>query len=168
MGVRTDDGVREGERDAVLLPAVHHAREVLEVDLVDDPGARGHDLEVREGVLRPAEELVALAVPLVLALHVPAVRLPCPGEVDLDGVVDDEICGHLGVDALRRSAEPRECVAHRGKVHHGGNAGEVLEDHARRHERDARAGAGGAPPGHRLDVLLGHVSLPGLPEDVLE
>ena len=73
VGVRSDDRVREDERHAVLLAAVHHAREVLEVDLVNDPGARGHDLEVREGVLGPAEELVALAVPLVLALHIPAV-----------------------------------------------------------------------------------------------
>ena len=168
VGVRSDDGVRKGEGHPVLLAAVHHAREVLKVNLVHDPGARGHDLEVREGVLGPAEELVALAVPLVLALHIPAVRLARPREVDLDGVVDDEIGGHLGVDALRGSAEPRERVAHRGKVHDGGYAGEVLEDHARRHERYARAGVGGAPRCHRLDILLGHVPIPGLPEDILE
>jgi hypothetical protein len=43
---------------------------VLDVDLVDDAGARRDDLEVVERRLAPAQELVALAVALVLDLDV--------------------------------------------------------------------------------------------------
>jgi hypothetical protein len=41
-------------RRAVLVH--HHARQVLEVDLVDDAGRRRHDAEVAERLLAPAQE----------------------------------------------------------------------------------------------------------------
>jgi hypothetical protein len=44
----------------------HHARQVLEVHLVHDARAGRHDAEVVEGLLAPAQELVALAVALEL------------------------------------------------------------------------------------------------------
>ena len=56
--------------------ALHHdARQVLDVDLVHDAGARRHHLEVVEGALAPAQELVALAVALVLDLDVALERV---------------------------------------------------------------------------------------------
>ena len=68
MGVRADHGVRQGDPHAVLVEAVRdHGREELEVDLVDDARAGRHDPEVPEGGLGPAQELVALAVAVVLA-----------------------------------------------------------------------------------------------------
>jgi hypothetical protein len=51
------------------------AGQVLDVDLVDDAGARRDDLEVVERRLAPAQELVALAVALVLELDVLRERL---------------------------------------------------------------------------------------------
>ena len=68
--VGPDERVREG--DAVAL--VDDAREELEVHLVDDAGARRHDLEVVERALAPAQERVALAVALELELGVPEDR----------------------------------------------------------------------------------------------
>ena len=62
-----------GYSDAVVLE--HDAREVLEVDLVDDPRVRRHDLEALERRLAPAQERVALAVALELLLGVDAERL---------------------------------------------------------------------------------------------
>jgi hypothetical protein len=59
-GVRVgaDAGVGVGAR----RPSHHRdAGEPLDVDLVDDAGARRDDLEVVEGGLAPAQELVALA-----------------------------------------------------------------------------------------------------------
>ena len=111
-------------------------REVLEVDLVDDAGARRHDAEVAERGLRPAQQLVALAVALVLAVDVEGERVGRAEAVDLDGVVDDEVGRHERVDARRVAAERGHRVAHRGEVHDRGHAGEVLEEHARGHERD--------------------------------
>jgi hypothetical protein len=51
---------------------------VLDVDLVHDAGARRHDLEVVERGLAPAQELVALAVALVLELDVALERVRRP------------------------------------------------------------------------------------------
>ena len=68
--VGADERVRE--RDAVAL--LDHAGEELEVDLVADPGAGRHDLEVGERALAPAQERVALAVALELQLDVAARR----------------------------------------------------------------------------------------------
>ena len=52
------------------LLAEDDAREVLEVDLVDDAGVGRHDAEVVERVLAPAQERVALAVARELELGV--------------------------------------------------------------------------------------------------
>ena len=87
--VRVRSHERVGERGAV--PLVDHAREELEVDLVDDPRVRRHDLEVVERPLAPPQERVALAVPLELELGVPEDREPGRVLVHLDGVVDDEL-----------------------------------------------------------------------------
>ena len=67
-GVRVgaDDRVEEGHAVAVE----DHPGEVLQVDLVADAHARGHDAEVLEGALGPLEEGVALDVALVLDVDV--------------------------------------------------------------------------------------------------
>ena len=67
------------------------AREVLEVDLVHDPGVGRHDGEVLEGVLAPAQERVALAVALELELGVAREGVARAEHVDLHRVVDDEL-----------------------------------------------------------------------------
>src|SRR5690606_8491888 len=64
--VRAHTRVRVRLERAADLIRHDTAGEVLKVDLVDDAGARGHHLEVVEGGLAPAQELVALAVALVL------------------------------------------------------------------------------------------------------
>jgi hypothetical protein len=89
-------------------------------------------------------------------------------EVDLHGVVDDQVGRHHGVDAGRVSAHGLEPVAHGGEIHHGGHAGEVLEHHPARHERDVGARVGRAPGRDGADVVLGHVGAAGVPQHVLE
>jgi hypothetical protein len=64
--VGSDERVRKREAVAIL----DDAREVLQVDLMADSGARRHDLEVVERDLPPAQELVALPVALELELDV--------------------------------------------------------------------------------------------------
>lgn len=93
-GVRVgaDAGVGVGAEHAVDVAVVDDLRQVLDVHLVDDPGARGDDLEVAEGRLAPAEELVALAVALILDLDVALEGVLRAEQVGDDGVVDD----HLG------------------------------------------------------------------------
>ena len=152
MRVGADDGVRE--RDTV--PHLDDAREVLKVDLVDDAGIRGHDPEVVEGALAPAEEGIALLVPLELELDVPLDRQMRCELVDLDGMVDDELDRDERVDGARGAALVAHRVAHGGEVDDGGYAGEVLQQHARRVERDLLRRLGVCDPaGDCFDAFLG-------------
>ena len=141
---------------AVALAAVDDLGEVLEVDLVADPGRRRHDAEVVEGLLAPLEEGVALAVALELALGVEGEGARVAEGVDLDRVVDDEVDVDQRVDLLRVAADLRHRVAHRRQVDHRGHAGEVLHQHPGRLEGDLDARLGRrVPAGDRLDVVGG-------------
>ena len=89
--------------------------------------------------------------------------------VDLHGVVDDHVRGHQRVDARRVAAHLGHRVAHRGKVDHAGDAGEVLQDHAARHERHLDRLAGIRCPGDQgLDVVFGDEAAPEVAEHVLQ
>ena len=105
-----------------------------------DAGAGRDDAEVVEGALAPLEEVVALAVALVFQLDVVGERLGRAELVDDDGMVDDEIDGDERVDLLGVAAELEHAVAHGGEIDHGGDAGEVLHQHAGGAEADLLAG----------------------------
>jgi hypothetical protein len=125
---------------------------------VDDAGARGDHLEVVEGGLTPAQELVALAVALVLELHVLLERVEASGHVDHHGVVDDHLGGGERVDALGVAAEVGDGLAHGGEVDDAGDAGEVLHDHAGGRELDLGVRLGAGVPGtERAHVVRGDV-----------
>ncbi len=139
--------------NAMPLALVDDAREELEVHLVDDPGARRDDLEVVEGALTPAQEGVALAVPLELELGVAEDREPRRELVHLHGVVDHELDGEERVDLPRIAAEVVHRVSHRGEVDDGRHAREVLQQHAAGRERDLlRRLRRRHPAGDGLDV----------------
>ena len=147
----------------------HDAREVLEVDLVDDAGVRRHGLEALERGLAPAQERVALLVALELLLGVDPERLGGAERVDLHRVVDHELDGHERVDRRRVAAHVGHRVAHRGEVDDARHAGEVLQDHARGRERDLLGRLGlGVPGGERLDVLAADADAVLVAQQVLE
>ena len=136
---------------------------------MDDPGPGRHHAQVAEGGLRPAQELVALAVALVFAADVEGERGGRPELVDLDGVVDDEVGRHERVDLARVATEVGHRVAHDREVDDGGDAGEVLEHDPGRHERDVRLGRDTRSPGAQpLDVLASDDATAGVAQDVLE
>ncbi|MPM98693.1 hypothetical protein SDC9_145881 [bioreactor metagenome] len=158
MGVGADTGVGVGLQDTVDLTREDHAGEVLDVDLVHDAGARGDDLEVVEGGLAPAEELVALLVALVLDVDVLGEGLRGAEVLHDDGVVDHHLGRGERVDLGRVATEVGDRLAHRGQVDDTGHAGEVLHDHAGRSELDLLARLGRRIPGReRLDVAGGDV-----------
>ena len=122
---------------------------------MDDAGAGRHDAQVAQRRLRPAQQLVALAVALVLAVDVERERVGRAEAVDLDGVVDDQVGRHERVDARRVAAEVGHGVAHGGEVHDRGHAREVLEQDARGHEGHLGLARAARPPGgERRDVGL--------------
>ena len=158
--VGSDERVRKG----LAVARLDHAREVLEVHLVADAGAGRHDAEPVERGLAPAQEGVALAVPLHLEVDVAAERDPARERVHLHRVVDHEVGGEERVDPRRVAAEVAHGVAHRGEVDDRGHAGEVLEEDARRYERDVLRRLGLRVPAR--DRL--HAPLVARPEAVLE
>ena len=121
-----------------------------------DAGARRHDGEIRERLLAPFQEAVALLVLLVFALDVLPERLDVAEIIDDHGMVDDEIDRHQRVDLVGIAAERRHRVAHRGEIDDGGNAGEILHQHARRAKGDlVLLLAAVVQPGRdRLDVVF--------------
>ena len=160
--VRVGADERVGERDAVAV--VDDAREVLEVHLVADPRPRRDDLEVRERVLAPAQEEVALAVALHLELDVALERDTRRERVDLHRVVDHELGRDQRVDLLGIAAEVGHRVPHRREVDDGGHARQVLQEDPRGRERDLVRGLGlRVPARHRLDV-----GLVAVPQDILQ
>jgi hypothetical protein len=158
VGVGADAGVGVGLQLTVHLPGEDRARQVLDVDLVHDAGAGRHDLEVVERALAPAEELVALAVALVLDLDVAPERLGGAEHVGDHRVVDDHLGGGERVDLGGVAAEVGHGLAHRGEVDDARDTGEVLHDHPGRGELDLLARVCvGVPAGDRPDVVLGDV-----------
>jgi hypothetical protein len=155
-GVRVgaDERVRVGHELPVHLLAEHDPREVLQVHLVADARVGRHDREVVERLGAPAQERVALAVALELALGVECERQPRCELVHLHGVVDHELGRLERVDPRRVPAQVAHRVAHRGEVDHGGHPGEVLEQHARGRVGDLAARLVGRDPlRQRLDVV---------------
>src|SRR5262249_38456069 len=99
----------------------YHAGQGLDVDLVHDAGTRRHHLELVEGALTPAQELVALTVALVLQVHVALEGVRAPEDVGDDRVVDDQLGRRQRVDLGRVSTKTGDGLAHGGQVDHAGH-----------------------------------------------
>ena len=156
MAVRADHRVGVSDLLAFHARGPDRLGQVFQVHLVADAGPRRNNLEVVKGVLSPAQEFIAFPVALELTLHVLLEGIRAAEEVDHDGVVDHQVAGRQGIDLLGIATEVRHGLAHGGQVDHGGNAGEVLHQHARRAVGDF---AGVPPAGtarrQRLDIVDG-------------
>ena len=166
-------GVRIGAHHGVgvshAIAAEHHPRQVLQVDLVHDAGVGRHHAEIAEGGLAPAQETVALLVALELDLVVQVERIGLPVTVHLHRVVDDQLCRRQRIDLAGSTAQRDHRVPHRGQVDHGRNAGEVLQHHAGRRERDFRVGVrGGIPAAQRFDIAARDVDAVFVAQQVLQ
>ena len=168
VGIGPHDRVRIREEGPSVLAPVDDRRQVLQVDLVHDPGSGRHHAVVLEGLLGPAQQGVALPVALVLARHILLEGVAGPEEVDLHGVVDDQVGRHQRADARRVAAHLADAVPHGGQVHDRGHAGEVLQDDPGGHEGEVRARVGRAPGGYGFDVFGGHIAVARVAQHILE
>ena len=155
VGVGAHAGVGVGLGDAVGLMGEDDARQVLDVDLMDDASARRDDAEVGQRPLPPAQELVALGVALVLALLVALQGSGQTEGVDLHGVVDDHLGGVEGVDDLGVTAEVGDRLSHGGQIDDARHTREVLHDDAGGGELDLCVGLGGRVPGGQGAHVVG-------------
>ncbi len=136
---------------------------------MDDSSIGGHDAEPLERLLGPAQQGIALAVPLELEIGVGLEGERRAELVHDHGMVDDELRREQGIHALRVAAHRLHGVAHRGKVHHGGHAGEILKQDAGRHERDLVLGSPlRVPASEPLDLRGAHGAAVFAPQQVLE
>ena len=120
----------------LLLLGPHGLCEIFEIDLVADAGAGRHHREIRERLLAPFQELVALLILLVFLDHVLGEGLVVAEEVHDHRVIDDEIDRHQRIDLLGVTAKSLHRVAHGGEIDHRRHTGEILHQHARRAECD--------------------------------
>ena len=142
----------------LLLAGPDGLRQVLEVDLVADAGARRHDAEVVERALAPLQEVVALGIALVLQLHILLEGAGRTEFVNDDRVVDHQIDRHQRIDLFRIAAQLVHGVAHGGQIDDSRNAGEILHQHAGRTEGDFLflLALVDHPLGASLDIRLGN------------
>jgi len=116
--------------DLVFL-APYRLRQIFEIDLVANAGARRHDAKVVERLLRPFQEFIALPV---LPVFLFDILLDCiAGAEDRYRyrVIANEIDRNERIDFLRIAAEHLHGITHGGEVDDRRDASEVLHQHAR-------------------------------------
>ena len=103
---------------------------------MDDSGIGRHHAEIAERRLAPAQQDVAFAIALELEGRIEIECIHAAEVIHLHRVIDYQIGRQQRIGAARVAAHGGQGVAHGGKVHHAGDAGEVLQQDARRHEAD--------------------------------
>ena len=156
-GVRVgaDQGIRISIGFAVLFTGPDHLSEVFQIHLVTDTGARRYYGEVVEGLLAPAQELVAFTVALHFDGNVLLECLIVAETIDHHRVVDDQIHRRQRVDLLRITAGLGDGVAHGRQVDDCRYAGEVLHQYAGRAVLDLHLGAARVQPAHQGFQVVG-------------
>jgi hypothetical protein len=122
---------------------------------VDDAGIGRNHPKILEGTLSPAQKLIALPIPLIIEIHVGLECLGRPEGVHLDGMVHDQLDRLQRIDPAGIPSEVRHGIPHGGKVYHCGDAGKILEQHARRCERDLTRRTGRGPARQGLYIVGG-------------
>ena len=159
VAVGADQSVGIGHFSAGLIGvAPHRLGQIFKVDLVTDAGARRHHAKVGKRPLTPFQELIALDVALVFAIHVHLEGARCAEFVDHHRVVDHQIDRGQRVDLLGVAAKRQNSVTHRRQIDHRRHPGEILHQHPRRAVGDlARVAAPLGPPfGKGADVIDRH------------
>jgi len=133
-GVRVSADKRIGVKNAIFFE--DNASKPFQVDLMDNTIARGHNSEVVEGLLTPLEESEALLVTLELKLFVLLFGVGGTGDIDLDGVIDDQVSLAKRVNFVGVSTEFLHGSSHGGEIDNSGHTGEILEEDTGGLERD--------------------------------
>ena len=131
---------------------------MFDVDLMNNSGSRGNHLEIIEGCLAPAQELIALMVALVLYLGVPSEGVRGSKCLCYDGMVNDHFRRSQRIYLCGIPAEIHNGLPHSRKVHHTGHAREILHDDTSGSELNLVIRFGTCiPAAERTDVVGGDV-----------
>ncbi len=138
---------------------------------MNDAGSRRNDPEVAERLLSPAQQPVALAVALVLAFDIALEGQRRAEQVYLDGVVDHQVGWNQWIDLVWIAVHACHRRTHGCQVCYSRHAGEILEQHASRHEcifRVILRGLSRRPARQRLNILLRDGFASGMPKHILQ
>jgi hypothetical protein len=86
---------------------------------VDNPGTGRYNFEVVEGFGTPLKELEALTVASELELLVEVLGIESAGDIDLHGMINDEVDGAEGVDLGGVASETLHSITHGGEIDDG-------------------------------------------------
>ena len=159
VAIGPDAGIGIGDGDTVLVNrSPDGLRDVLQIDLVADPGARRYGLEIGEASGAPLQKVIALAVAVIFDFDVLFEGLGVAEFVDHHRMVDHQMDRDQRVDLAGITAEFGDCIAHRGQIDHAGHPGEILQQHPRRAILDfvLRGGRVLLPVYQGLDIGRGH------------
>ena len=169
VGIRADHGIGKGVQLTALFLAEYNPGQVFEVDLVDNSGVRGNDLEVGEGLLPPAQEGIAFLVAVELQLGVDIHGVEFSMSVNLYRVINHQFGRRERVDSGRITAEVAHGIAHGRQIDDSGHPGEILQQDPRRRKSNFLAWFGQRVPGsQRLDVIPGHIDAVLMAQQVFE
>ena len=132
VAVGTDQRVRPGDRRAAVdrLRHLHHFGKELQVDLMQDTAARRHHAEVRQALLRPPDEPIALCVAPEVDLEVEARRIRTGVVLHGDRMVDHQVDRYHRIHPRRIAAERSHRIAHGREVGQRRQAGRVVHQYA--------------------------------------
>ena len=154
---------------AIIFGVENDPTQVFQVDLMHDARVWGHDAEILESGLAPAQERVALLVTLEFDLVVQVQRVGGAVVVDLHGMIDDQFCRRQGIDPVGRTAQFHDGVAHRGEIDHGWHTGKILQDDTARRKRNFGARIClRVPVGQRENVIACDVAAVLVAQQVLQ
>mmetsp|Transcript_14449 Transcript_14449/g.26143 ORF Transcript_14449/g.26143 Transcript_14449/m.26143 type:complete len:879 (-) Transcript_14449:137-2773(-) len=149
-------GVRAHQAVGVHQPLVveHHPGEVLHVHLMHNAVARGHNGQTLKGGGAPLQEGKALFVALEFTGLVLLQSVGRAGVVDHNGVVDDQVHRHNGVDLAGVAPQLLHGVPHRRQVNHRRHPCEILHQHSRTLEWNLHFGGTVLPVQDLLNIGL--------------
>ena len=128
--VSANNGI--GVEDTVLLK--DYPGEPLKIHLMYDTVSRWDDSEVLEGFLTPLEEGKALFVPVEFDLFIAVLGILCPGDVNLNGVIDNKVNLTEWVDFRRITTELFHSCTHGSQIDDGRHTCKVLQENSGRLE----------------------------------
>jgi len=111
-----------------------------------DTGAGRDGQEVLEGGLTPLEEFESFIVSFEFNSFVSFSGISSLGNIDLNGVINDQIDGDQGVDLLGITSKSGHSVSHSSQIDDTGDTSEILQKNSSRLERNFDTFAAGLGP----------------------
>ena len=139
VAVGAEQRIRARQGHPARLFQKHHRRKPLEIELMHDAAAGRDQTDVREGSGTPFEEFEPFSIARDLDLFVEGSRVRPAAVHRNQGVIAHEIDRNLRIGFGRIAAAPCDLVAQRGHVGHQRDAGEILQQQARRLKFQAAA-----------------------------